>query len=139
MTPEKVRKIRDLYWNHEVPVTKLAEHFQISRPYCVQIVTYKRWRQPEMFVPKTNNFAIPEPILPSRKLEKPDVKEIRRLYSQGKMNMRQLAKSYGVVHSTIVRVIHKDTHRYDSKEDIRRERNAARMRNKRIQKLQSNE
>ena len=92
-----------------------------------------------MYVPKTNNFAVPEPILPAEKLEKPDVKEIRRLYSQRKMTMRELAKSYGVVHSTIVRVIRKDTHRYDSKADIRRERNAARMRNKRIQRLQSNE
>ena len=130
MTPQLVIRIRDLYLNHEVSVTKLAEHFGISRPYCVQIVTYKRWKQPQLRVRKTNAFAVPEPILTATKLDRADVKEIRRMYTQKKQNMRQLASTYGVSHSTIVRVINETTWKR-TKEDVKRDYNAARMRRNR--------
>ena len=127
--PQDVLRIRQLYYHHEVSVARISEGFGISRFHCISIIQHRKWKQPELRV-TASPLAVPEPIVHAVKLDRFDVKEIRRLYSQGKMNTVQLAKSYGVHHSTISRVIRGLTWKR-SKADVKREYNAARMRRNR--------
>ena len=127
--PQDVLRLRQLYYHHEVSVARLSESFGISRFHCISIIQHRKWKQPELRV-APSALSVPEPIVHAVKLDRFDVKEIRRLYSQKKMNVVQLAKSYGVHHSTISRVIRGQTWKR-SKADEKREYNAARMRRNR--------
>jgi hypothetical protein len=127
--PHDVLRLRQLYYHHEVSVACLCESFGISRFHCISVIKHKKWKQPELRV-TASSLAVPEPIVHAVKLDRFDVKEIRRLYSQGKMNTVQLARSYGVSHSTISRVIRGQTWKR-SKADVKREYNAERMRRNR--------
>lgn len=123
LTPEAVLQLRKLYWHHEVSVDDLAARFNVSRAHTVGIIKNRIWNHPELRV-RPSNIAVPDPIPPRQKLSKLDVKEIRRLYSQGKMTQRKLAKSYGCSQSHIANIIHERNHPVS--------KNAIRMRQRRI-------
>ena len=124
LSPQDVLQLRKLYYHHEVTVQTLSERYGITRFHCISIVKYKKWKQPELRV-TASALAVPEPILNAVKLDHFDVKEIRRLYSQKKLTVTQLAKSYGVHHSTICRCVKGVTwkiSRADRKRMVNRER-----------------
>jgi predicted DNA-binding protein (UPF0251 family) len=123
LTPDDVIQLRKLYWHHEVSIDELAARFQVSRAHTIGVVKHRIWDHPELRV-RPSNIAVPDPIPPRTKLSKLDVKEIRRLYSQGKMTQRALARSYGCSQSHIANIVHERNWKVS--------KNALRMRKRRI-------
>ena len=134
LSPQDVITLRQLYYHHEHSVESISERYGITRFHCISIIKYKKWKQPELRVP-ASALAVPDPILTAVKLDRYDVKEIRRMYSQKKLTRQQLAKVYGVHYTTIGRVVRGLTWKL-TKEDVKREYNRDRMRRNRAKQQQ---
>jgi len=114
-TESDVIQISERYAQGGITQRELAEEFGASREAICKIVTGQLW--PDVDRPIThagkNGHQVAHytggPKKPSSKLTKTDVKEIRCLYNNGGIFMRQLAERYGVSYTCINHVIARRT------------------------------